>query len=144
MRAGEVGPYWVAQLAGALLASLAVGFLKGDAQVSPAAISTAPAFLAEFLGTFALAFVVLNVATAKGTEGNSYFGLAIGATVMVMAYAVGGVSGGAFNPAVAAGITVMGLAAPASSWIFLVADLAGGAAAALLFQQLDLGGDRPA
>ncbi len=99
--------------------------------------------VAEFLGTFALVFVVLNVATSRGTHGNSYFGLAIGSTVLVMAYAVGGISGGAFNPAVAIGITAMGLSAPSALWILLLADLAGGAVAALLYNALDLGDDKP-
>ena len=65
--------------------------------------------IAEFLYTFALAWVVLNVATAKGTEGNSFYGLAIGFTVVVGAFAVGGISGGAFNPAIALGAMVTGL-----------------------------------
>ena len=94
------------------------------------------------LFTFALAYVVLNVATTAGTSGNSYYGLAIGFTVLVGAYAVGGVSGGAFNPAVAVGITLMGLSAPADLWIFLVADFLGGAAAAAVFRSLDLGNDK--
>jgi hypothetical protein len=68
-----------------------------------------PALLAEFLFTFALVFVVLNVATAKGTSGNSFYGLAIGMTVMSGAFAVGDISGGAFNPAVAMGISALGL-----------------------------------
>jgi aquaporin Z len=136
--------YWLAQVLGGILAALAVGYFKAGVAVASATPPTVPALLAEFLGTFALVYVVLNVATARATEGNSYFGLAIGSTVVVMAYAVGGISGGAFNPAVAVGITVMGLAAPASLWIFLVADLAGGAVAALLFNSLDLGGEKPA
>jgi aquaporin Z len=93
-----------------------------------------PSLLAEFVGTFALAYVVLNVATAKSTAGNSNYGLAIGFTVTAMAYAVGGISGGAFNPAVAAGVTVMGLANRANLWIFLAAELAAGAAAAGVFR----------
>ena len=64
--------------------------------------------LAEFLFTFALAYVVLNVATSKDTAGNSNYGLAIGFTVLTGAYAVGAISGGAFNPAVAVGMTVHG------------------------------------
>jgi aquaporin Z len=77
------------------------------------------------------------VATAKGTAGNSNYGLAIGFTVLTGAYAVGGISGGAFNPAVAAGITAMGLSKLANIWIFLVADLAGGAGAGLVFNFLN-------
>jgi aquaporin Z len=90
--------------------------------------------LAEFLFTFALVYVVLNTATAEGTSGNSFYGLAIGMTVMVGAFAVGDISGGAFNPAVALGITVMGISSWNNIWMYLVADLAGGIAAALIFQ----------
>lgn len=139
----EVSGYWGAQILGALLAVLAVGYLKGDVTTAPADLAVGPALVAEFLATFALVYVVLNTATARGTHGNSYFGLAIGSTVLVMAWAVGGISGGAFNPAVAIGITAMGLTAPADIWIFLVADLAGGAVAALLFNSLDMGDDKP-
>ena len=64
------------------------------------------AVLAEFLGTFALAYVVLNVVTTKANAGNSHYGLAIGFTVMASAYAFGGLSGGAFNPAVAVGASL--------------------------------------
>jgi aquaporin Z len=92
--------------------------------------------LAEFLGTFALAFVVLNVATAKANSNNSFYGLAIGFTVVSAAFALGSYSGGAFNPAVAVGITAMGLNAVANIWIHLAADFAGGAVAALVFRVL--------
>ena len=100
-----------------------------------------PALLAEFVFTFALCFVVLNVATTEETEGNSYFGFAIGFTVLVGAYAVGSISGGAFNPAVAVGITVMGLSAVANIWIFLVANLLGGAVAAVVFKVVNPSGE---
>ena len=83
--------------------------------------------------TFALAWVVLNVATAKGTAGNSFYGLAIGFTVLVGAVSVGGISGGAFNPAVGLGVTMMGLVKTAQLPIYAVADLAGGAVAALAY-----------
>jgi len=101
-------------------------------------LKVVPALLTEFLGTFALCWVVLNTATAKGTAGNSNYGLAIGFTVMVMAYAVGGISGGAFNPAVAVGITVMHLVKGTNLWIHLVADFGGGVAAALAFKALSV------
>ncbi len=94
--------------------------------------------LAEFLFTFALAYVVLNVATAKKTDGNSFYGLAIGMTVMVAAFSVGGVSGGAFNPAVAIGLWIMGLVALPSIWgSHIAADLLGGAAAAMVFRAIN-------
>ena len=141
-RAVEVLPYWVAQVGGAALAALGVRYLEAGVTVTAAAPRVGPALLAEFLFTFALCYVVLNVATARGTEGNSNYGLAIGFTVLVGAYAVGGISGGAFNPAVAVGITLLGLSSAANLWIFLVADLLGGAAAALVFLALDLGADK--
>ena len=78
--------------------------------------------------------MVLNVATSKATAGNSYYGLAIGMTVVAGAFAGGGISGGAYNPAVAVGITVMGLSAAANIWIYLVGCFAGGAVAALVYK----------
>ena len=141
-RAAEVLPYWVAQVAGALAASLVVSYLNPGSPVSAIDVAVAPVLLAEFLFTFALCYVVLNVATSRGTEGNSNYGLAIGFTVLVGAFAVGGISGGAFNPAVAVGVTLMGLARWADIWIFLVADFLGGAAAALVYTSLDLNDDK--
>ena len=87
----------------------------------------------EFLFTFALAYVVLNVATATDTAGNSYYGLAIGFTVAIGAFAVGSLSGGAFNPAVALGASVVGMFAWSHIWIYLLAGFAGGIAAAAAF-----------
>ena len=130
----DVVPYWVAQIAGALIAAAVVKFFKAGTIVTPGSILMLPALLAEFLFTFALVYVVLNVATAKGTSGNSFYGLAIGMTVMTGAFAVGNISGGAFNPAVAVGISMMGLAAWPNIWIYWVGELVGGAAAALVFK----------
>jgi aquaporin Z len=130
----DVLPYIGSQLAGGIVAAMLALALKGDAVVMPADIKVFPALMAELVGTFALCYVVLNTATAKATAGNSYFGLAIGFTVMVMAFALGGVSGGAFNPAVATGITVMHLEKAANIWIYLVANFAGGALAAITFK----------
>src|SRR5262249_25543077 len=96
----DVVPYWIAQVAGgAVAAGLAIYMHGGQGKASDPDIPKA--FLAEFLFTFALVWVVLNVATSKGTAGNSNYGLAIGFTVLTGAFAVGGISGGAFNPAVA-------------------------------------------
>src|SRR5690606_37638329 len=130
MPAADVGPYMVAQVAGAVLAALIVKFMKAGVTVAAGSPNVLNALVAEFLFTFALVYVVLNVATAKGTQGNSYFGLAIGFTVLAGAFAVGSISGAAFNPAVAVGVSVLGLSSWANIWIFLVANFAGGAAAA--------------
>jgi aquaporin Z len=133
----DVVPYMVFQLVGAVLAALVVKYFKTGAAVAPLQPATVPALLAELLFTFALVYVVLNVATAKGTSGNSFYGLAIGFTVLVGALSVGSISGGAFNPAVAVGISVMGLSSWANIWIYLVADFAGAAVAAGAFKALN-------
>jgi len=145
---GEAIPYWGAQFAAAVVAALLVLFIKGSATPPalagppPTEYGVAAKLLAEFLFTFALVYVVLNSATAKGTAGNSFYGLAIGFTVVVGAFAVGPVSGGAFNPAVALGVATAQIAEWTNIWIPLVADFAGGAAAALVFKTLDMGGDK--
>ena len=133
-RTKDVPAYMGAQVAGAVVAALLVGVLKRGSTIAFMQPDVMPALLVETVFTFALAFVVLNVATVKQTAGNSYFGLAIGSTVMAAVYAAGGISGGVFNPAVAIGITLMGLSAVGNLWIFLLANLAGGALAALVFR----------
>ena len=129
----DVIPYLVAQIVAGALAGGVVLYLKNNPIVEPAKPAVVPALIAEFLFTFALAYVVLNVATAKGTSGNSFYGVAIGLTVIAGAYAVGSISGGVFNPAVAVGITVMRLSSIANIWIYLVANFAGAATAAVVF-----------
>jgi aquaporin Z len=129
--------YWVVQLAAGAVAALVVGYLKGGPAVEPTTFSAGPALVAEFLFTFALCMVVLHTATAKATEGNSYFGLAIGFTVLAGAFAVGGISGGVFNPAVAIGVSTMGLVAWPSIWIYFAANFAAGAAAAMAFRLIN-------
>jgi aquaporin Z len=133
----DVAPYMVFQVVGAVLAALVVKYFKAGAAVAPLQPATVPALLAEFLFTFALVYVVLNVATAKDTSGNSFYGLAIGFTVLVGAFSVGSISGGVFNPAVAVGISVLGLSSWANIWIYLLADFAGAAVAAGTFKALN-------
>lgn len=133
----DVVAYWIAQILGAAVAAMIVLFMKGNPPITAMQLDVTRALIAEFLFTFALCYVVLNVATAKGTSGNPTYGLAIGFTVLTGAYAVGGVSGGAFNPAVAVGITIMGISAIANIWIYLVANLVGGAAAAAVFRMIN-------
>ena len=133
----DVIPYWMAQVAGAVVAGIVVLFLKGGGGNAPGRPDIAKALVAEFLFTFALCYVVLNVATAKGTANNSFYGLAIGFTVLVGAFSVGAISGGAFNPAVAVGITIMKLSPIASIWIFFVANFAAAVAAAFAFKAIN-------
>jgi aquaporin Z len=134
--ARDVIPYWVSQLLGAFVATLVVRYFKAPVigTLPPLVPAVGHAFLAEFLFTFALVWVVLNSATAKSTAGNSFYGLAIGFTVMSGAFAVGGISGGVFNPAVALGAALMGLVAFGSIWIHVVAELTAAVAAAFAFK----------
>ena len=137
MELKDVVPYWIAQLAAGIVAAFVAMFLVGKSG-TPVEITNIPVvFVAEFLFTFALAYVVLNCATAKGTLDNSFYGLAIGMTVMVGAFSVGSISGGAFNPAVALGAAMMKLVKMSDIWIHIVADLAGGLIAALTFKFLN-------
>jgi aquaporin Z len=131
---GDVLPYWIAQILAAFVAAWTVHFFKETGSAVELPIVPKAALLAELLFTFALAWVVLHTATAGGTKGNSFYGVAIGMTVMVGAFAVGGISGGAFNPAVATGITLMGLSGWNHLWVLLVGELAGAGIAALTFR----------
>jgi aquaporin Z len=135
----DAGLYVAAQLVGAVAASLVVLYLK-DKQPNFSTGAELPdagkALIAELLFTFALCYVVLNVATAKKTDGNSYFGLAIGFTVLAGAYSVGPISKGAFNPAVAVALINYGAVGLKSIWALLAGELIGGAAAAFVFRFL--------
>lgn len=133
--ASDVPLYMIAQILGAVAAAFVAQFMVGSGTAGT--LDVTKSLIAEFLFTFALVYVVLNVATAKGTSGNSYYGLAIGFVVMVGAFSVGGISGGAFNPAVALSIPLMGLLNWSDIWIHLAANFAGGAAAAIAFNMLN-------
>ncbi len=121
----------VTQFIAAVLAGLTVRVVGGHEPHASVAGAGRRA-IAEFLFTFALAWVVLNVATAKGTEGNSFYGLAIGFTVVTGAFAVGGIWR-RVQSAIAVGAMVTGLLKWSNIWIYLLADFFGGAAAAYVF-----------
>lgn len=133
-------PYVVAQVLGAIVAAYLSSVIYGRTipiAPSPTA-STVAALLVEVLFTFALALVVLNTATHPAVKGNSFYGLAIGFTIVVAAFAGGGISGGAFNPAVGTGITLihalLGGGSFASWWLYLVGPFVGGALAAVVYK----------
>jgi aquaporin Z len=130
----DLGFYWIAQLIGACIAALVTIYLKGGVGQTPLLPDVIKALVAEFIFTFALCYVVLNTAYSKETKGNSFYGFAIGFTVLVGAYAVGAISGGAFNPAVALGMTLVNLSIWTNYWIFIIANLSGAAVAALAFR----------
>lgn len=132
--AKDVPFYMLAQVLGAAVAAVLAVKIKGSSLIVAANPSNLKVFVAELIFTFALAYVVLNVATSKKTAGNSYYGLAIGFTLMAAAYAIGSISGCAINPAVAIGITIMGLSKLSNLWVFIAANLTGGALAAITFK----------
>ncbi|MEP7164929.1 MAG: aquaporin [Ferruginibacter sp.] len=126
--------YWIAQFGGAMAAWAIVKFIFEIEGPGTSAIkSVSQGLAAECLGTFALAYVVLNTATAKANTGNSFYGLAIGFTVLACAFTFGGYSGGAFNPAVAIGASLMKGFIWADLWIYLLGSFVGALMAALVF-----------
>ncbi len=137
IQAADAVPYVVAQLLAAAAAAATVKFLRAGVDVTPMVPKIGPALVAEFLFTFALVYVVLNSATAEGTSGNSFYGLAIGMTVMTGAFAVGDISGGVFNPAIAVGISILGLSSWSNIWIFLAANFGAAVVAAVIFNLIN-------
>ncbi|MCL4157664.1 UNVERIFIED_CONTAM: hypothetical protein GTU68_011551 [Idotea baltica] len=130
--------YWLAQLLGGVLAVVLTGMLVQDDaftfKVAPAeSASVVQALLVEIIFTFALALVVLNTATSKRTEGNSYYGLAIGFTMMMGLFAGGNISGGAFNPAIGICPNLVNLNFP-HIWLYILGPFIGGALAGFVFK----------
>ena len=139
---GDAVPYWIAQVVGGVVAAVIARVVVNPASVKTLSLSghtEAAAAVVELLITFALCYVVLNVATSKDQPGNQFFGLAIGFTVVAGAFAVGGISGGVFNPAVALGGATAGLFAWSTIWVYILVQLAAGIAAALAFLALNRG-----
>ena len=128
-----MGLYWVTQVVAGILA-FGFAFLLG-AQIPGvhpgSGVYWYSALAAEIVFTAALALVVLNVAATKETAGNSYYGIAIGFTVAAGAFAVGPISGAAFNPAVGIGATVVSAVSSNGTWsdlwIYIAGPLVGAA-----------------
>lgn len=138
---GDLGPYIVAQLVGAL-AAFGVGFGLWHDKYSTGTLDLSgavwPAFLAELVFTFALCYVVLHTATSKDSAGNSFYGLAIGFIVTVGVVAVGAISGAAFNPAITFGLMLSGVFAWKFLWVYLLAQLLGAVVAAYAYKATSL------
>ncbi len=135
---GQLIPYWIFQVAGAACAALLVANYAVLPEAAGCPFSCVQLVIGEFLFTFALCYVVLQVATSKKTEGNSYYGLAIGSTVLVGAFAVGGIFClGAFNPAVAVGLGMIKSVCWVGAGITIATNLVAGAVAALVYKFVD-------
>jgi aquaporin Z len=139
----DAAGYWLAQFGGGLLAAVVVRTVVDPVQaastatLAPSSAAVSAVFVVELLFTFAPCYVVLNVATSKHHPDNSFYGLAIGFTVVAGAFAVGSISGGAFNPAVAIGGAVMGVFAWPTLWIYLLGQVGAGCAAGAAFLALN-------
>jgi len=134
----EFASFVLTQIAAAFVASVVVFTITGKTFVPAPSSALLPAFLVEVLFTFALTNVILNVATSKETAGNSFYGLAIGFTVLAGATVGGPISGGAFNPAVGLGPALcelfFGSASISHVWLYVVAPLVGGTLGAIVFK----------
>jgi aquaporin Z len=140
IKPGEAAGYWISQVVGGLIAGVIARAVVNPAHVAtlrPAGHGLAATAVVELLITFALAYVVLNVATSKDHPNNGFYGLAIGFTVAAGAFAVGGISGGVFNPAVALGGSTAGIFGWSTVWVYLLVELVAGAAAGLAFRALN-------
>lgn len=130
----EAITYWIVQLLGAIAAAVVAGYLGAGALVAPGeGVTMGQALANEIIFTFALVLVILNVATSKDHPNNSFYGLAIGSTVMIAVFAGGGISGGAYNPAVGLGSNLV-KGGMGHTWLYLAGPLAGGALATLVFK----------
>lgn len=138
--ATDVAPYMVSQLLGAIVASVMTYVITGQTFAPAPGPTASPVaiLLVEVLFTFALGLVVLNVATHPRTKGNSHYGLAIGMTVATGAFAGGDISGGAFNPAVGIGPTLVNALLAggsfASLWYYIIGPFVGAALASVVFR----------
>lgn len=131
----DVAPYMISQLLAALVGGAAASVVTGDTSAIMMNFdNTGAVILAEFLFTFALVFVVINTATAKANEGNSFYGLAIGGTVAAGALTVGGISLGGFNPAVSLMLAMSGKLGWADSWMHFLPQILGGLSAGFAFK----------
>ncbi|MGH2574912.1 MAG: MIP/aquaporin family protein [Ignavibacteria bacterium] len=132
--------YVIFQVIGAFIAALVYLIIIGNTFAPSPGLGVPfwKSTLTELIFTFALASVILNVATSKRTEGNNYFGLAIGFTVLASAFAAGPISGGAFNSAVGIGPILMDTINGGSSMnnilIYIIGPLLGGALAAIVYK----------
>lgn len=96
------------------------------------------ALAAEFIGTFGLVSATCGSALFSAPAGGGLVAVAfaIGLSVMIMAYAVGHISGGHFNPAVTIGLIAAGRFESGNAIGYIIAQVLGGIAAAFLFSAI--------
>lgn len=134
--------YFLSQTLGSTLAALSICLMNTNMQVQPVlGDSIYPIFFSEIIFTFLLVFVILNVATHPNLKGNSFYGLAIGLTVMAGIFSVGPISGAVFNPAVSLGPSIIDIVTGNGIshyflWYYIVFPLIGSILAVLSFKFL--------
>ena len=142
--------YWVAQMAGAILAALFLTALLPDSLTDPvnlgvpaiAEVGVGAAVVLEGILTFFLVWVIFATAADERGTFKSIAGLAIGFTITLDILFAGPLTGAAMNPARAFGPQLVG-GDWADAWVWYVGPLLGGAAAALLYHFLYLRPLRP-
>ena len=131
----EVLPYIASQVIAAVFAAIVVENLLRPDELSPVAFELGTdAVVAELLFTFALAYVILNVATTESTSGNGYYGAAIALVVLAGAITVGSISLASFNPAVTSALIVSGKLTLADSWMHFVPQFIGAVLATYVYK----------
>lgn len=133
LKAAEFGLYAVAQFLAAAAAALCVSLLVSGPAEAPTPAPILPLLAVEFLFSFALGYVMLNVATSSQLSGNHFYGIAIGSTLTAGLFA----GAAALNPATGLALCLMRLHTWTDSWMFLVGPMAGAALAALVFRLLN-------
>jgi aquaporin Z len=127
----------IMQIVGGIAAAFVINYIRvGEihAATTPVARDAVKLFVTEFLFTFVLSYVILQVATSSKTAGNAYYGIAVGLTVVAASYAAAPISGAEFNPAVASAGTIVGLISAGDLWLCLGANFIGGAIAAIVYR----------
>ena len=134
----EVLPYIASQVIGAISAALIVENLLFPDAFSPVAAELGTdAVVAELLFTFALAYVILNVATTESTSGNGYYGAAIALVVFAGAITVESISLASFNPAVTSALIASGKLGLANSWMHFVPQFIGAVLATYVYKSTE-------
>ena len=131
----DVLPYIFSQVSAAMIAALISEKLltsEKDHSVELFSLSS-EALIAEFLFTFLLAYVILNVATTESTSGNGYFGAAIALVVLAGAITVD-ISLASFNPAVTSALIISGKVSLSSSWMHFLPQFIGGILSSICLQ----------
>lgn len=140
IRGYQVILYILAQFSAAVVAAGVTGWLLPEGyRARPLVFSSwSQVMLAELFGAFTLVYTVLNVTVARVKANNGFYGLAIGLTVTAVTYALGGISGGIFNPALAVGMYIMGIVSKLQILTYFSGNIAGAVLASFIFNIVEM------